>query len=54
MWRLRFKNGTILKDGFKTRRDAITWHNNWLDEMDYQKYSQEQFDNELWTSIECY
>lgn len=54
MYRLRFRNGMILRDGFKTRQEAIKWHNNWLDEMNYEDYSQEQFDDELWCSIECY
>lgn len=54
MWRLRFRNGVILKDGFKTRQEAIAWHNEWLDEMCFESYTQEQFDEELHCSIECY
>lgn len=54
LWRLRLRNGSILRDGFKTRLEAIQWHNSWLDSQNYENYTQEQFDAELWCSIECY
>lgn len=54
MWRLRKRSGTVLRDGFVTRREAIAWYNEWLDSQNYETYSQERFDAELWCSIEYY